>query len=82
MGPPRSQCETFHFDGRVLCVYDGKGDAQKQDELFVACWAELNELKQPEAQGVVKAEFLTTEAYERLRNKEVWKTVEKDLHDG
>ena len=78
-GPPRTNFETTHFDGKVLCVFDGGSDEAKQDDMFdnaCALRVEIDAMaakaRGPPIRFIEKAEFLSYGSYRDLSKKQTW----------
>lgn len=80
LGPPKKSYESSSFNGKVLLVFDGKGDEAVQDKLFINACMLRDELNAYECFFVEdrSARFITKDQLEALRGKNVWKDLGGD----
>ena len=94
IGPPLNSSETSHFEGEIVCVFDGRGDAAKQDELLNAACRLRDECNAPSSDArpaFVRehgngAEFVTEIVLRNLKTlrggKALWKDIGGDAFVG
>ena len=84
LGPPKNSYESSSFDGQVLLVFDGKGDAALQDKLLLSACMLRDELNAPECFFVEdrSAHFITEQELRALHKRNVWKDLGGDQFDA